>query len=133
MAKIKDNDLIIDEFENIVFIDQFNNEHTITWDRSDQRYLFSSGITAPNYVNATNAYIDSRAPLSTDNDYIVPTIWIDSITLKYYILRKIDVNNNADWQEMAAGTVSSYDPRLTINNGSEPASPNPYDMWVVVE
>ncbi len=132
MAKIKDSSFIVDEFEEIVFIDQYNNEHTIVWDRNNNRYLFSAGITAPDYVNATNAHVASRAPTTTDNTYLIPTIWIDTISLKYYILREI-TSGSANWQEMAAGTIESLDPRLTINNGTEPTSPNPYDMWVVVE
>jgi len=133
MARIKDKNYIVDEDNNITFIDQYKLEHNVVWDKQNDRYLFSDGITATNYVNATNSHIESRAPTVLDNQYIVPTIWVNSITLKYYILRKVDNNNNADWQQMAAGTVQSYDPRLTINTGVEPTTPNSLDMWVVIE
>jgi len=133
MARIKNKNYVVDEDNNITFIDQYNLEHTIAWDKQNNRYIFSDGITATDYVNATNAHIQSRPPNVLDNTYIVPTIWVDSLTLKYYILRKIDNNNNADWQQMAAGTIQSNDPRLTINTGIEPIAPNPLDMWVVIE
>jgi len=134
MSKIKDKNLTIGIDDNISFIDQYNNYRIVKWDDNIEKYLFEDGgIQADNYVNATNSHIENRPPLPSDNNYIIPTIWIDSDTLKYYILRQI-TSGNADWQEMASGIIQAEDPRLTINDGSvEPTSPNPYDMWVILE
>lgn len=134
MAKVKNKDFIIGVNDNITFIDQYNNEHIIIWDNVNERYLFvDGGIEAESYKNATNSHVQDRNPLPTDIDYLIPTIWINSVSLRYFILRRI-TGGVADWQEMASGTIISEDPRLTINDGTTPpVSASPYDMWIILE
>ncbi len=133
MAKIKNKNFVVGQNTNITFIDQYNNEHIIVWDNNNNRYIFNDGgIEATDYVNATNAHTNNRDPLPIDNTYLVPTIWVNSDTLKYFILRDID-SGVADWQEMANAMEQDNDPRITINNGTPEAPHEAYHMWVMLD
>lgn len=129
MAKSYKHSIVLDSNRSVTFTDQFNTTHKLLWDNIEKRFYFDNEIEATRYINATNAHQENRDPLPTDNTYLIPTIWINSASLDYFILLSVETGY-ANWQEITAGSASgTIDERITINTGVEPGDPVPLDLW----
>jgi len=133
MSKFNTGNIKIDDKKRIKFIDQYKNEHSLYWDDDEEKFIFDGVVSADGYINATNAHIDTVDPTPSDNDYIIPTIWINTSDSKVFILKNIDNNGSALWDLLTTNDTGVIDERITINAGgtaNEPPSPQPYYMWV---
>jgi hypothetical protein len=132
MSKFNTGNIKIDDRKSIRFIDKYKNEHIIYWDNDREQFVLDGIVRADGYINATNAHIDNHAPMSSDTDYIVPTLWINTSDSKVYILKMI-VNGVATWDILTTGQTGVIDERIYINAGgsiNEPTPSQPYWMWV---
>jgi hypothetical protein len=132
MSKFNTGNIKIDDRKSIRFIDKYKNEHIIYWDNDREQFVLDGIVRADGYINATNAHIDNHAPMSSDTDYIVPTLWINTSDSKVYILKMI-VNGVATWDILTTGQTGVIDERIYINAGgviNEPNNPQSYWMWV---
>ena len=128
MAKSYKHSIVLDSNRSVTFTDQFDTTHKLLWDNIEKRFYFDNEVEATRYINATNAHKENRDPLPTDNTYLIPTIWINSATLDYFILLSIETGY-ANWQEITAGSASTVDERIVINTGTEPGDPEALDLW----
>jgi hypothetical protein len=132
MSKFNTGNIKIDNEKSIRFIDKYKNEHIIHWDGDNNQFVFDGIVRADGFINATNAHIDNHAPMGSDIDYIIPTLWINTSDSKVYILKKIE-NNIATWDVLTSGPTGVIDERITINEGgpaNEPPSLQSYYMWI---
>ena len=132
MSKFNTGNIKVDTTKGIRFIDKYKNEHVIHWDDNSEQFVLDGIVRADGYINATNAHIDNHAPLSSDNNYVVPTLWINTSDSKVYILKSI-TNGVANWDVLTTGATGVIDERIYINAGgpsNEPTNPQPYYMWV---
>jgi hypothetical protein len=132
MSKFNTGNIKVDDRKSIRFIDKYKNEHIIYWDDDDERFVLDGIVRADGYINATNAHIDNHAPMSSDVDYIVPTLWINTSDSKVYILKNV-TNGVATWDILTTGQTGVIDERIYINAGgtvNEPSNPQSYWMWV---
>jgi predicted TIM-barrel enzyme len=132
MSKFNTGNIKVDNQKSIRFIDKYKNEHIIHWDNDEERFILDDIVRADGYINATNAHIDNHAPMSSDIDYIVPTLWIDTSDSKVYILKSVE-NGIATWDILTTGQTGVIDERIFINAGgpiNEPDNPQAYYMWV---
>jgi hypothetical protein len=132
MSKFNTGNIKIDDRKSIRFIDKYKNEHIIYWDNDREQFVLDGIVRADGYINATNAHIDNHAPMSSDTDYIVPTLWINTSDSKVYILKKVD-SGVATWDVLTTGQTGVIDERIYINAGgviNEPNNPQSYWMWV---
>jgi hypothetical protein len=132
MSKFNTGNIKIDDKKSILFIDKYKNEHIIYWDGEKDQFVLDGIVRVDGYINATNAHIDNHAPMPSDTNYIVPTLWINTSDSKVYILKNIE-NGVATWDILTTGQTGVIDERLYINAGgpiNEPNNPQPYYMWV---
>lgn len=143
MSKFNSGNIKIDDNNNVIFIDKYNNEHRLKWNDVDETFTFSrsdldqwgqlkkSTIKADKYKNATNARVENVDPHGDIDSFILPTIWINTSSGNAYILKKNSTGRF--WDIITTGSTGVRDERLSINDGNiEPPPIGDYQMWVIV-
>jgi len=132
MSKFNTGNIKVDATKGIRFIDKYKNEHIIHWDDDNEQFVLDGIVRADGYINATNAHIDNHAPMASDINYIIPTLWINTSDSKVYILKSIE-NGQAVWDVLTTGQTGVIDERITINDGSQAPPDVPFHLWFITE
>jgi hypothetical protein len=136
MAKIVNGSLVLDPNDRIEFTDIQNVPRVIFWDDVLERLISDGPIGAEQFIGATNAVNAPRNPQPSDDAYVVPTVWVNSITTAAYLLVGIQPAG-AVWRlldlEGGSGSSGSLDHRITINDGITPPENDPFDMWITID
>jgi len=136
MAKIVNGSLVLDPNDRIEFTDIHNVPHVIFWDDVLDRLISDGPMGADQFVGATNAVNAPRNPQPSDDSYVVPTIWVNSVTTAAYLLVGLQLGE-AVWKllnfEGSGSGGESQDHRITINDGIIPSDNDPFDMWITID
>ena len=76
--------------------------------------IYSKANTNNSNLHYQSTFLEERAPINTDNTYLIGSLWIDTIKNNAYILSSIDANNNANWVSLFIGEVFDNIEQLTI-------------------
>ena len=133
MAKIVNGSLVLDPNDRIEFTDIHNIPRVIFWDDVLDRFIADGPLGSDQFVGATNAVSVPRNPQPSDDTYIVPTVWVNSVTTAAYILVGLQPGG-AVWRSLnLQGSGSQLDHRITINDGILPPENEPFDMWITID
>jgi hypothetical protein len=133
MAKIVNGSLVLDPNDRIEFTDIHNVPHVIFWDDVLDRLISDGPMGADQFVGATNAVNAPRNPQPSDDSYVVPTVWVNSVTTAAYLLVGLQPAG-AVWRLLnLEGSGSQLDHRITINDGITPSENDPFDMWITID
>ncbi len=133
MAKIVNGSLVLDPNDRIEFTDIHNVPHVIFWDDVLDRLISDGPMGADQFVGATNAVNAPRNPQPSDDSYVVPTVWVNSVTTAAYLLVGLQPAG-AVWRLLnLEGSGSQLDHRITINDGIIPSANDPFDMWIMID
>ena len=135
MAKIVNGSLVLDPDDRIEFVDTQNVTHTIYWDDILDRFISDSFFGAEQFVGATNSVTAARNPQPTDDSFLVPTIWVNSVTDMAYLL--VDsAPGSSVWRALnleGGSGGGTLDHRITINDGLSPSENDAFDMWITID
>lgn len=133
MAKIVNGSLVLDPNDRIEFNDIHNIPRVIFWDDVLDRFITDGPLGSDQFIGATNAVNAPRNPQPSDDSYVVPTVWINSVTTAAYLLVGVQPGG-AVWRLLnLEGSGSQLDHRITINDGILPSENEPFDMWITID